>query len=100
MAEVIWSPQAASDLEAICEFIAKDSERYAALFAQRIVDLADSLACFPRSGRVLAGEGTPDLRQRIVGVYRLVYRIRGDDVEIVSIVHGARHVDPGASRHD
>ena len=44
----------------------------------------------PRSGRVVPEYDDPDLREKILGDYRVVYRIRKDTVEIVAICHGAR----------
>lgn len=41
MAELIWSPKAAVDLEGICQYISRDSEHYAKLFAQRVIALAE-----------------------------------------------------------
>ncbi len=32
----------------------------------------------------------PDLRERVVGHYRVIYRTKPDAVEIVTIIHGAR----------
>ena len=36
-ARVIWSPHAVRNIEEICNFIALDSEKYAYIFAQRII---------------------------------------------------------------
>ena len=48
--KIVWSDPAVEDLEAVVEFIAKDSEAYAANLAQLAVDAADSLARFPNRG--------------------------------------------------
>ncbi len=37
MAQVRWTPQAADDLDAIAEFIARDSPHFAALFVADIL---------------------------------------------------------------
>jgi plasmid stabilization system protein ParE len=85
-----WSPQAADDLEAIRAFIARDSEHYAKLFVQRIVTAIDALATAPQMGRVVPELRNPEVRELLVGAYRIVYRCRRDAVEIVTIFHGAR----------
>jgi len=41
MTQVRWTPQAADDLEAICGFIARDSEQLAAIFADRVLRATD-----------------------------------------------------------
>lgn len=90
MAKVVWSPRAAGDLDEICNFIARDSEHYARQFARRVVDIAESLPAFPRSGRMVPEYQKESLRERIFQNYRIVYRLRNRTVEIVAITHGAR----------
>jgi plasmid stabilization system protein ParE len=87
-----WSPQAADDLAAVRDFIARDSDHYAKLVASRIVAAIDALATSPKMGRVVPELPKRDVRELIVGAYRVVYRYRRehDLVEIVTIVHGAR----------
>jgi toxin ParE1/3/4 len=85
-----WSPQAADDLASIRAFIARDSARYATLVVQRIAAAIDLLASSPQMGRVVPEIGDPDVREIIVGAYRIVYRYRRDTVEIITIFHGAR----------
>ncbi|KPJ75415.1 MAG: plasmid stabilization protein [Planctomycetes bacterium DG_20] len=90
MAHLIWSPQAAADLQAICEFIARDSPEYARLFAGQVVGLVESIPDHPQAGRVVPEMETPELRERLLSNYRIVYRLKKDAVEIVTILHGAR----------
>lgn len=90
MVELIWSPKAAADLEEICEYIARDSEYYARFFAQKLVTLVETIAEFPRAGRIVPEYQRDDLRERLFQNYRLVYRVRPEAVEVVAIVHGAK----------
>ena len=90
MARLIWSPRAATNLEEICEYISRDSEYYAKLFAQRVVLLVERIAEFPMAGRVVPEYQLDDLRERIFESYRIGYRIKLEAVEIVAIVHGTR----------
>ncbi len=90
MAELIWSPGAARDLEEICEYIEKDSEYYARVFAQQVVALIETIPDFPNAGRIVPEYQRSDLRERIFQNYRIVYRIKPDSIEIAAIVHGAR----------
>lgn len=89
---IIWSPKAAVHLDGICEYIAQDSRQYAAIFAQQILRLVRLLADFPQSGRIVPEYNNPQLRERIHGNYRVVYRIKPSDavIEIVTICHSAR----------
>lgn len=76
MIEVRWTPQAADDLQAIHDFIARDSARYAQAEAQRIVIALDQLIAFPNSGRVVPERPQDDLRELVLPPYRIVYRLR------------------------
>ena len=43
MARLIWSPRAVGDLDAICEYIGRDSEAAAREFARQVIALAESI---------------------------------------------------------
>ena len=93
MAEVRWTPQALDDLEAICLFIGRDAPSVAAVFAQRAFDATDRLADFPESGRIVPEMNDPSLREIFLGNYRLIYRLRSGDVQILTVHHGARELN-------
>ena len=88
--KIIWSPRAASNFEDICKYIAKDSQYYAALFAKRIMTIVKSIPRFPKAGRVVPEYGDANLREKIYENYRIVYRLKGEFVEIVAICHSAK----------
>jgi plasmid stabilization system protein ParE len=46
-----WSPKAAHQLEAIVEYIAQDSKRYAAIFARRVLQIVKEIPAYPEAGR-------------------------------------------------
>ncbi|MCE9613654.1 MAG: type II toxin-antitoxin system RelE/ParE family toxin [Lentisphaerae bacterium] len=94
MAEVRWTPQAASDLESIATFIAHDSSQYASLFVSSILTAVEQLADFPTSGRVVPEWRTPTIREILSGNFRIVYRVRSDLVEVLTVYHGARLLAP------
>jgi addiction module RelE/StbE family toxin len=88
--QILWSPQALSDLESIRDYIARDSPRYAELVLQRLVAAVDRLEAFPESGRVVPERNADDLREIIVRPYRLVYRLRPGVAEIVTVFRASR----------
>ena len=94
MAEVRWTPQAADDLEAIAEFISQDSPHYSSLFVLDILYAVDRLIQFPKSGRVVPEINDPLIREVIFGSYRIIDRVRQDLVEILTVFHGSRLLDP------
>ena len=93
MAEVRWTPQAADDLEGITQFIAKHSPRYASLFAINVITAVDRLADFPEPGRIVPERNNPQIREIILGNYRIVYRLRYDAAELLTVHHAARPLD-------
>jgi plasmid stabilization system protein ParE len=94
MVEVRWTHQACEDLQAIVEFIAKDSSHYARLFVVDIFQATERIAMFPKSGRIVPELGNPVVRELILGNYRLAYRLKVSCVELLTVYHGARLLDP------
>jgi len=98
MARLIWTPQALDDLEAICQFIARDAPRYAQIFAQRVFAAAERLQQFPLSGLVVPEIDQQNVREVLLGNYRIIYRSRGEDVEVITVYHSARLLDTSQFR--
>jgi toxin ParE1/3/4 len=84
---VRWTEDAAQDLEAIHDYIAKDNPDAAAEICSRIVHAADRLEEQPRLGREGRRTGT---RELIVTPFAIVYRIKTEAVEIDAVLHGSR----------
>jgi toxin ParE1/3/4 len=88
--QVSWSRRALYDLEAIAEYIARDSPAYASTVVKKIVNETGTLARFPRSGRKVPEFDDENMREVIVYSYRVIYQLQDDKVLIISIVHGKR----------
>jgi plasmid stabilization system protein ParE len=43
MAKIKWTPQALEDIEAIANFIARDSTHYAGMFTVKVFDVVERL---------------------------------------------------------
>lgn len=98
MVEVRWTPQAAEDLDSIVEFIARDSPQYARLFVLDIFQTVERISKFPQSGRVVPELKNLVVREVILGQYRLVYRLKGAGLDLLTIYHVARLLDPSNLR--
>jgi plasmid stabilization system protein ParE len=83
--KVVWTDQALARLVAIGEFVAQDGPTAAQRLVASLVDRGDSLARLPRRGRPLPGHEQAGLRELIDGNFRIVYRTRGDTVEILTV---------------
>ncbi len=53
-------------------------------------EAARSLRQFANRGRVVPEENDPDIRELFVRSYRLIYRVRPGEVQIINFIHGAR----------
>jgi toxin ParE1/3/4 len=92
---VTWTESAGQDLKEIWEYIARDSLMYAGTFVRKAREAARSLNDSSERGRVVPEYDTPDIRELIVGNYRLVYQVTADDVFILRFIHGARQLPAG-----
>ncbi len=87
---VVWTRRALDDLDAIGRYIAGDSPGAAHRWILCLVNRADTLADFPGRGRVVPEYSDPGVREIIVGNYRVVYRVRVQKVEILTVFDGRK----------
>lgn len=94
---VVWSPEALEDVEAIASYIARDSGFYAAAVVEKMLATAASLNHFPQAGRVVPELNQPDLRERFVYSYRLIYRIESERILVTAVIHGKRLLEDAST---
>ena len=84
-----WSAYALADRSAIFDYIEADSPQAAVAVDARIREQVETLARFPGSGRLGRIEGT---RELVISrtPYIVAYRITGETVRILRVLHGAR----------
>jgi len=82
---VLWTPRALEDLKSIARHIAGDDPAAARRFAHRLKERAESVATFPRRGRIVPEFGRADIRELIEGNYRIVYRVLEDEIHLLTI---------------
>jgi len=87
---LLWSPQSLRDLDAIREYIAKDSKDYADLTVARIFSAVERLIEFPHSGRIVPERDEPEIREIVVGRFRVVYRVRVAQLEVATVFRASR----------
>ena len=88
--EVVWTSPAWDDLEAAAEYIARDSMYYAAAFVREVKEASESLSEMAERGQIVPEFRDPSIRELLVRPYRLVYRVGGEQVIILAVIHGAR----------
>lgn len=94
MARIRWTDQSLDDIDNICEYIARDSQHYARLFAIQIFAKVKPLKDMPLLGKVIPEANQNDVRQIIYGNYRIIYRIKSEEIQILTVYHGARILNP------
>ena len=87
---VVWSNRALRSLADIHSHIAVDSEASANQTVDGLLRRGDQLAAFPKLGRVVERFGRPGIRELIESPYRIVYRVRRHEVEIIDVFHSAQ----------
>ncbi len=97
---VRWSPEALEDIESIAEYIARDSAFYAKAVVAKLLGAARSLPEAPRIGRMVPELDNPNIRERLIYSYRMVYRISDDELLIIAVMHGKRLLENVEDRFD
>lgn len=90
MAAIDWSLTAQRHLRDIVEYLESTSPSYAGVFGGQVFAAVELIGEFPRLGRAVPEYQDDDLREVLVGNYRLVYHLTGEHLGIVGIVHGSR----------
>ena len=69
---------------------------YAAAFAREVLDVSRSLQSLPSRGRIVPEVRRDDIRELIVGSYRLIYRTEQAPpcVRVLAFLHGRRELRP------
>ena len=91
--KIVWTEPAVEDLRELHAYIARDSETYASGFVERIILAADRLADYPKVGRIVPETNDENVRELLYQRYRIIYRLKGDSIEILSVIHGARDLE-------
>ena len=88
--KIVWTEPAVEDLRELHAYIARDSEMYASGFVERIILAAERVADHPKAGRVVPENNDENVREILYQHYRIIYRIKSDDIEMLTVIHGAR----------
>jgi len=88
---VNFGTQAKRDLDAIWNYVAHEDSAAADRLIELIYATSRRLADFPESGPARP-DIAPSVRSLMAGRYLLLYRVGGDAVDIVRIIHGARDI--------
>lgn len=86
--KLVWTERAIRDLEQIDDYVAKDSPAAAARWVAKLIATAATVPSTPRSGRMVPEQGRADIREVLLRHYRIVYRIRETQIDILTVFEG------------
>jgi toxin ParE1/3/4 len=87
--KVHWTETAEGHLDAIHDYIARDSHAYALRMVDRLTRRSQQIARHPLSGRRVPEYDIEQIREVIDGPYRIIYHVLPDRVDVLAVVHGA-----------
>jgi toxin ParE1/3/4 len=88
--KIKWTDPAIESLRNLHGYIAKDAEIYASSLVQRIILAVEKLTDFPRLGRVVPEADEETIRELLYQNYHIIYRIKGERIEILTVIQGSR----------
>ncbi len=82
---------AKDDLKNIKDFVSKDSKYYAMRHINKILQRTQVLKKYPKAGKVVAEIEDEQVRELVLGNYRIIYQVVSDSrIDILTIHHSAR----------
>lgn len=90
--KVVWTKQAQRDIKAIYDYIAYDSEYYAAEVVDAILDAEHRIGEFPTAGGSVRERLRKDLRQVKRYSYRIIYKLLPKRIDVITVVHEKRNL--------
>ena len=90
--KVHWTDNAIGHLVSIYEYIAVNSPTYGKRMVDRIIRRSEQIAEQPLSGRKVPEYDAEDIRELIENPYRIIYRVKPDQIDVVAVIHGARQL--------
>ena len=88
--KVYWTLNAIKHLTNIYEYIALNSPTYARWIVDRITRRSEQISTQPLSGRKVPEYEAEDIRELIEKPYRIIYRIKQDQIDVLPVIHGAQ----------
>jgi plasmid stabilization system protein ParE len=91
MVKVKWTDFAIENLNAIGDYIEKDSYFYAQRVVNSLFDAVNILEQHPLAGQIVPEFNNRNIRELIRGSYRIVYKLISEiDIDIITVHHSAR----------
>ena len=99
-AALIWSSESLDDIDALAQFIARDSPHHAKRVVEALFDLGDVIAAHPLAGRLVPEVDGTSVRERFLYSYRIIYDIRSEHIAVLAVLHGRRLLESIGERFE
>ena len=87
-----WSERAIANLNAIEDYISRDSLFHAKRVVNEILDYTEKLKEFPLMGSIILELYGTELRQLVKYSYRIVYSFEDDIITIIAVLHSKQDI--------
>ncbi len=87
---VYWTRIALRHLRAVYDYISLDSMTHARQVVNRITRKSEQLSAFPFLGAEVPEYGDPSMREILYRSYRVIYRVRLNQIDVIAVLHGAK----------
>ena len=90
---LVWSQLADRQVDEVVAYMVADDAAAARRWLEELLERVEAWRHFPDAGRVVPELGRDEIRELLVGSYRVIYRRNEAAVEIAVIRHQARKFD-------
>jgi plasmid stabilization system protein ParE len=85
---VRYSGRAREDLRQIALYIGGDNPTAARRWVSRLIRRVKDVARTPRAGRRVPELDRDDIREVVVGAYRIIYKLQGGELRVLTVFEG------------
>lgn len=85
--KVYWTDRAKRRLKLIEEYIAQGASEVAQRTVRRILARSRQIGGLPQSGRKVPEYDHPEIREVLERPYRIIYRVRSDRIDVLTVMH-------------
>lgn len=90
--EIIWYEKAKDDLVSYQRNSLMSKEKVEK-YVDKIIEQIDNLQIFPEAGKIIFYEENTEIRQLIYKLHRILYTIRNNEIQIISIICTSQDFD-------
>ena len=86
--KIQWSPLSVERIIEIAEIIVQDKPGASVKWVNSVFESVERLKQFPESGRVVPEINRQEIREILLGNYRIIYRIENKYITVLTVRHG------------